>query len=70
MDFLGLEADDDWILNSLVIDDTRLREKTVMDLWNNGAANEEYNYKMSTGKYVELINDGPVTMLLDSKKLF
>lgn len=58
MDFLGLEADDDWVLNGIARDDTRLREKTVMDLWNNGAANEEYNYKMSTAKYVELINDG------------
>ena len=58
MDFLGIEADDDWVLNGIARDDTRLREKTVMDLWNNGAANEEYNHKMSQGKYVELINDG------------
>ena len=58
MDFLGLEADDDWILNSLVMDDTRLREKTVMDLWNSGAAAEDYNFRMSTGKYVELVNNG------------
>ena len=57
-DFLGLEADDDWILNSLIRDDTRLREKVVMDLWNSGPAEEEYNHKMSTGKYVEVINDG------------
>ena len=58
VDFLGLEADDDWILNGLARDDTRLREKSVMDLWNSTVANEEYNHKMSAGKYVELINDG------------
>ena len=58
MDFLGLEADDDWVLNAVARDDTLLREKTVMDLWNSGIAVEEYNHNMSTGKYVELINDG------------
>lgn len=57
-DFLGLEADDDWILNAAARDDSRLREKTVTDLWNSTVANEEYNHKMSTAKYVELINDG------------
>ena len=58
MDFLGLEADDDWVLNAVARDDTRLREKTVMDLWNNGVAQEEYNYKMSEGKYVEVVTNG------------
>ncbi|MBQ7284151.1 MAG: CotH kinase family protein [Oscillospiraceae bacterium] len=57
-DFLGLEADDDWILNSIIRDDTRLREKVVIDLWNQGPAKEEYNHKMSTAKYVEVVNDG------------
>ena len=58
MDFLGLEADDDWILNGIARDDTDLREKTVIDLWNSSMADEEYNHKMSTAKYVELVKDG------------
>lgn len=58
MDFLGLEADDDWVLNAVARDDTRLREKVVMDLWNNGMAQEEYNYKMSASQYVEVVTNG------------
>lgn len=58
MDFLGQDADDDWVLNAVARDDTRLREKVVMDLWNSGAAQEEYNYKMSSSKYVEVVTNG------------
>lgn len=52
---LGLGADDDWILNSMCVDDTKLREKLVMELWNELASQTDYNYNMSRGKYVEVI---------------
>lgn len=58
MDLLGLGEDDDWILNSLVMDDTRIKEKLFMSLWNEIAEESEHNYKMSTGEYVEVVING------------
>lgn len=55
LNLLGLGADDDWILNSLVMDDCKLREKLFMELWNENASNTDYNYKMSSGEYVEAV---------------
>jgi len=55
---LGLGEDDDWILNCLTMDDTRIKEKLFMDLWNTIAGQTDYNYKMSTGEYVELVING------------
>lgn len=55
MSFLGLGSDDDWILNCLTMDDTRIKEKLFMDMWNAMAADTDYNYNMSTGEYVELV---------------
>lgn len=56
--FLGLGADDDWILNPMCFDDSRLKEKTFMTLWNQLAAQTDWNDKMSAGEYVEVvIND-------------
>lgn len=57
-ELLGMGSDDDWILNSLVHDDTKIREKLAMDLWNTYAAQEPWNFPMSTGEYVELILNG------------
>lgn len=57
-DFLGLGSDDDWILNPMVLDDTKLREKTVMDLWNSFAETCAWDYKMSCGEYVEVVLNG------------
>ena len=57
---LGIRNDDDWILNSLYADNTRLRDKLCMDLWQEtGAYDNPYgkNFGMR-GEYVEvLIND-------------
>lgn len=57
-DFLGIEPDDDWILNAMVRDDVKLREKTVLDLWDTLYRQTDYNHQMSKGKYVEVINNG------------
>lgn len=58
VDLLGLGEDDDWILNPLVMDDTKLREKLAMDLWNRSVASRQDGYPMSTGEYVEVVNNG------------
>ena len=59
LEFIGLEkGDDDWILNAIYRDDTKIREKMAMDLWNTYLAQEEYNYKMSQGKYAEVVCNG------------
>ena len=48
----------DWILNAVHRDDTKIREKLVMDIWNEYCKTADYNYKMSTGRYVEVVNRG------------
>lgn len=58
LELLGLGRDDDWILNSLTMDDTRIREKLFMDLWNRIAAETDSDLKMSTGEYVEAVING------------
>ena len=55
LEFLGMGADDDWILNCLTMDDTKMKEKLFMDYWNTLAAAEDHVFKMSTGEYVELV---------------
>lgn len=55
LDFLGLGADDDWILNAMSLDDTKLKEKLFQDLWNDWADLNPWNYKMSASGYVEVI---------------
>lgn len=55
VDFLGMGADDDWILNAMFIDDTRMKEHLFMQLWNEWAQQASWNHKMSTGQYVELV---------------
>ena len=57
-EFLALGSDDDWILNPMNRDDTDLREKSLMDLWNKYIAADGKNFKMSQGEYVELVING------------
>lgn len=58
LEFLGMGADDDWILNCLTMDDTKIKEKLFMDYWNRLAAKEDHMFKMSIGEYVELVING------------
>ncbi len=61
VNFLGIREDDDWILNSLYADNTRIRDKLAMELWQEvGAYQNPYGKNFGvTGEYVEvLINDG------------
>ncbi len=55
---LGMGEDDDWILNPMNLDDTKLREKISMDLWNQYIIDSKDENKMSTGEYVEVIMNG------------
>ncbi len=57
-DLLGLGADDDWILNPMCMDDLSCRERFAGMLWNRCAIGDDWNYKMSTGEYVELVVGG------------
>ena len=56
--FLGLGSDDDWILNSMVQDDTKVREISEIQFWNRYLAGSATPYPMSGAEYVELIVDG------------
>ena len=59
LEFLGLEdGDDDWILNAIHRDDTKIREKLVMSIWNRYCDTAVYNHKMSAGRYAEVVNNG------------
>ena len=58
MAFAGLGADDDWILNPMSLDDTFVKEKLAMQLWNEMAEQSPWNYKMSMGEYVEVVMNG------------
>lgn len=57
-DFLGMGEDDDWILNPMNMDDTKLREKTAMDLWNRCVKHPQDDYMMSSAQYVEVVMNG------------
>lgn len=55
---LELGSDDDWILNAMNMEDSNVREKLFMDLWNEMAADTAYNDPMSRGEYVEVLVNG------------
>ena len=40
------------------MEDSNIREKLFMDLWNEMAAETDYNYPMSRGEYVEVLING------------
>lgn len=57
---LGLREDDDWILNSLYADSSRIRDKLAIDLWQEtGAGDNPYHRSFGTdAEYVEVfVND-------------
>lgn len=58
LSLLQLGADDDWILNSMIMDDVKIREMTISNLWNSLQDAENSSLKMSKGEYVEVIIDG------------
>ena len=58
VDLIGMGADGDWILNPMNLDDTKLREKSAIDLWNNYIKNPANDYAMSDAQYVEVISNG------------
>ena len=60
-DFLGLDPDDDWLLNAMFLDSLKVREKSIFDLWETLCEQTDYNYPMSQGKYVEVVNNGEYT---------
>lgn len=55
---LGMGADDDWILNPMSLDDTKLKEKYLMTLWNELADGTPWDERMSTGAHVEVLING------------
>lgn len=56
--FLGLGSDDDWILNAMSRDNTKIKEQVFMKLWNELAAQTDWNLNMSRGEYVEVVING------------
>lgn len=54
----GLGSDDDWILNPMNLDDLKIREKLMMDLWNQDKVFTDRGHNMSSCEYVEVIING------------
>ncbi len=55
---LGMRNDDDWILNPLYTDTTKVREKVAYTLWNEIAETEESGTYSSKIEYCELLING------------
>ena len=55
LSLVEMGADDDWILNPMNLDDTKLKEKLFSTLWNQRTDQVDWNQKMSSGEYVEVI---------------
>lgn len=74
---LGMREDNDWILYAMYNDDTKVRDKLSIDIWNEfGAKNNPFNLEFGTKlEYVELIVNGQYHGLyglmepVDAKKL-
>ena len=58
LSFLNMGSDDDWILNSMSLDDSRVREKTSTDMWNQYICENHSGYRMSSAAYVEVVMNG------------
>ena len=54
----NLGHDDDWVLNSMIIDDLKVRERFVSTLWNTLHADDIRAVRMSQGRYAEVILNG------------
>lgn len=58
MALVGLGSDDDWFLNPMCLDDTKLKEQLFIRLWNQNAELTDWNAPMSRGEYVEVVMNG------------
>ena len=55
---LGLGSDDDWLLNPMNLDDTKLKEQLFIQLWNQRSDQVSWNPPMSRGEYIEVVMNG------------
>lgn len=58
LNLFGLGSDDDWIVNAIAYDQTRIREKLFIELWNDMVSDTDYNDRMTDGQYVEIVMNG------------
>lgn len=54
----GLGTDDDWILNSMSMDDSKLKEMFFSQVWNSIAQDSDWDYPTASCRYVEVVLDG------------
>jgi hypothetical protein len=57
---LGMREDDDWILYAIYSEDTKVRDKLSIDIWNNSGAlaNDSQGYYGYHMEYIELFQNG------------
>jgi len=58
LSMVGMGSDDDWFLNPMILDDTKLKEQLFIQLWNRRADQTDWNVPMSKGEYVEVVMNG------------
>lgn len=58
LSFLGLQKDDDWILNAMSMDDSKIKEMFLTNVWNAIAQESTWDYPMAACEYVEVVLDG------------
>jgi len=75
LSLLGMRQDDSWKLNAMVMDESRIREKTAAQIWENFDRASAVNEAGAKMEYVELILDNDYQGLyclvepVDAKKL-
>lgn len=58
LNLFGQGKDDDWVMNSLYGDDSKVRENLAAQLWNAIASDKQYSLKTPAGEYAEVVCNG------------
>ena len=58
LNLFGLGKEDDWIINGLDGDPSRVREKLAAHIWNSVSADGGYTLKTPQGEYAEVVYNG------------
>ena len=58
VDFMGMGREDDWVLNSLYGDDSKIREKLAAELWNGMNDSISNKFVQPQGEYAEVVYNG------------
>lgn len=58
LNLLGIRDDDDWVLEALYLDGTKMKEALMEDIWELLREYESSTYKIAQGEYIEVLKNG------------